>query len=254
MSKPRLPPASPSGDPQPRVLLGLFGGMGPAATADCYAKVVAATPATRDQEHIPTLMYSLPQVPDRTTAIHSGDRTILPWLVEGVTRLERAGASFIIVPCNTVHYYFADMQAAVAIPLLNMIELTARETRQCHPGASTAGLLATSGTLATGLYSRALAAEGFRVLVPEPEVQAGAVMAAIGLVKAGGQLQRAEDLLAQAADHLIRCGAEVLVLGCTETPLAFNPLRVHVPVIDATRVLAEAAVAKYRELAASMHD
>jgi aspartate racemase len=251
MTKPDVAPADPFGGLPPKVLLGIFGGMGPAATADCYAKVVAGTPATRDQEHIPTLMYSLPQVPDRSTAIHSGDRAIVPWLLEGVTRLERAGASFIIIPCNTVHHYFADMQAAVAIPLLNMIELTARAARWRHPEALVAGLLATSGTLATDLYGLALAAEGFQVLVPEPEVQEEAVMAAIGLVKEGGQLQRAEDLLARAADHLTLRGAEVLVLGCTETPLAFNPARAGIPAIDATRVLAEAAVAKYREMEAS---
>jgi len=236
------------GAPKPKVMLGIFGGMGPAATADCYAKVVAATPATRDQEHLPTLMYSLPQVPDRTTAIRTGNRAIVPWLVEGVTRLEQAGASFIIIPCNTAHYYYADMQAAVGIPVLNMIELTAKETRRRHPAARTVGLLATTGTLSTGLYARTLEAEGFRVLVPEPQLQEKAVMAAIALIKEGGHLKRAEDLLAKAAAHLTRRGAEVLVLGCTETPLAFNPRRAKAPAVDATRVLAEAAVAKYREL------
>lgn len=233
---------------KPRVVLGIFGGMGPAATADCYAKVVAATPATRDQEHLPTLIYSLPQVPDRTTAIRTGDRGIVPWLVEGVTRLEQAGASFIVIPCNTAHHYHADMQAAVKIPVLNMIELTAKETRRRHPAVRTVGVLATTGTLATGLYARALEAQGFRVVVPEAAVQDRQVMAAIAFVKQGGHLREAEDLLARASRHLVGRGAEVLVLGCTETPLAFNPKRASVPAVDATRVLAEAAVATFREL------
>jgi aspartate racemase len=236
--------------PKPRVVLGIFGGMGPEATADCYRKVIAATPATKDQDHIPTLIYSLPQVPDRTTAIRTGDRSIVPWLVEGVTRLERAGASFIIIPCNTAHYYFDDMQAAVRIPIVNMIRETVAETARRHPGARRIGLLATSGTIATHLYEREFAARGIRTLVPDSVMQEDVVMKAIGSIKAGEEKRIAEDLLAGAADSLVARGAEVLVLGCTETPLAFNPTRARAPVVDATRVLAQAAVAKYRELSA----
>lgn len=235
--------------PKPNVMLGIFGGMGPEATADCYHKIVAATPAKNDQEHIPTLIYSLPQVPDRTAAIQSGDRSgILPWLVEGVTRLERSGASYIVIPCNTAHYFYDDMQKAVKIPILNMIRETAAETARQHPRAKAVGLLATSATIATGLYERELAAKGIKTVVPDAGVQEDLVMKAIRSIKAGEEKKIAEDLLAKAADHLVAKGVQALVLGCTETPLAFNPGRAKVPVVDATRVLAQAAVAKYREL------
>ncbi len=236
--------------PKPPVILGIFGGMGPEATADCYRKVIAATPATKDQDHIPTLIYSLPQVPDRTTAIRTGDRSIVPWLVEGVTRLEKAGASFIIIPCNTAHFYYDDMQRAVRIPVLNMIREAVAATLAKHPDARCVGLLATSGTIGTGLYTLEFAKHGVEVVVPDPQLQEQAVMKAIYLIKTGGGKQEAEDLLAGAADHLVERGAQVLVLGCTETPLAFNPERAKAPVVDATRVLAAAAVAKYQELAA----
>ena len=236
--------------PRPEVILGIFGGMGPEATADCYRKIIAATPAKRDQDHIPTLIYSLPQVPDRTTAIHTGDRSIVAWLVEGVTRLESAGVSFIIIPCNTAHYFYRDMQSAVRIPILDMIGETVAETVRRHPGAKTVGLLATTGTIATGLYERAFAARGVTTLVCDSTVQEGKVMKAIYAIKAGADRKEAEDLLAQASDHLVAKGAQVLVLGCTETPLAFNPSRASVPSVDATRVLAQAAVAKYQELVA----
>ena len=236
--------------PKPPVVLGIFGGMGPEATADCYRKVIAATPATKDQEHIPTLIYSLPQVPDRTTAIRTGDRRIVAWLVEGVTRLERAGASFIIVPCNTAHFYYDDMQRAVHVPILNMIRETVAATLRDHPGVHRVGLLATTGTIGTGLYTLEFAARGVETIVPDSLEQEQAVMKAIYLIKTGGAKREAEDLLAGAADHLVDRGAQVLVLGCTETPLAFNPERAKAPVVDATRVLAAAAVAKYRELAA----
>jgi aspartate racemase len=236
--------------PKPDVVLGIFGGMGPEATADCYHKIVAATPAHKDQDHIPTLIYSLPQVPDRTTAIRTGDRSIVPWLVEGVTRLEKSGASFIVIPCNTAHYFYDDMQRAVKIPILNMIRETVAETARLHPEAKRVGLLATSGTIASRLYEREFAARGVQTIVPDSAVQESLVMEAIRAIKAGEEKQRAEDLLARAADHVVGKGAEVIVLGCTETPLAFNPQRAKVPVVDATRVLARAAVAKYQELTA----
>ena len=117
----------------PRRILGIFGGMGPEATANLYHEIIALTPAKRDQDHIPTLIWSFPQVPDRTTAIKNHDRAIVPYLVDGVTRLEKAGASFIVIPCNTAHYFYDDMQRAVKIPILHMIRETAQAVVQRHP-------------------------------------------------------------------------------------------------------------------------
>lgn len=231
-----------------RVILGIFGGMGPEATADLYLKIIRLTPADKDQDHIPTLIYSLPQVPDRMASIRSGNDSILVTLREGVQKLEAGGADFIAIPCNTVHYYYPQMQAAVKIPILNMIEEAAKEAEQKYAGNSIVGLLATSGTIATGLYEDALGKRGFRVVVPPDSIQEGMVMNAVFGIKAGTNNQVNEDLLTEAALSLIRQGAEILVLGCTEIPLAFNPDRVDVPVVDATRVLAERSVTLYREM------
>jgi aspartate racemase len=233
---------------KPAIVLGIFGGMGPEATANMYQLIVTLTPAQKDQEHIPTLIYSLPQVPDRTMAIQNHDPAIIPWLLEGVTRLERSGASFIIIPCNTAHYYHEQMQAAVRIPVLNMIRETAEAVAGFYPERRDIGLLATSGTIATGLYEKELARLGKRTIVPDEEVESGKVMKAIGLIKAGNTGKECEDLLAEAGAHLEARGAQVLVLGCTEIPLAFNPARARVPVINATRVLAEAAIRQYQRM------
>ncbi|NLZ01157.1 MAG: aspartate/glutamate racemase family protein, partial [Pirellulaceae bacterium] len=100
----------------PQRILGILGGMGPEATANLYQEIVRLTPAEKDQDHIPTLIFSFPQTPDRTTAIQNNDRSIIPYLVEGTTRLEKAGASLIALPCNTVHFFHDDMQRAVKIP------------------------------------------------------------------------------------------------------------------------------------------
>ncbi len=233
---------------QPKVILGIFGGMGPEATANMYQLIVKLTPATKDQEHVPTLIFSFPQVPDRTTAILANDPSIVPWLVEGVTRLERAGASFIIIPCNTAHYYHDRMQAAVDIPILHMIREAARAVAARYPQCRQVGLLATSGTIQTGLYEKEFAALRRRTIVPDDAVETDYVMKAIALIKAGDTGRESGNLLAAAGDHLVARGAEVLVLGCTEIPLAFNTERAKVPVVNATRVLAEAAIRKYQEL------
>ncbi len=239
---------APAEGPPPKVILGIFGGMGPEATANMYQFIVRLTPAQKDQDHIPTIVYSLPQVPDRTAAILNHDPSIVPWLVEGVTRLERSGASFIIIPCNTAHYYYDDMQRAVKIPILNMIREAADEVARSYPGRKRVGLLATKGTIATGLYTKELEARGFTVIVPDDDVETRCVMGVIYDIKAGRNRNRSEDLLAKAGRHLEKKGAQLILLGCTEIPLAFNPERAHVPVVNATRVLAEAAIRKYREM------
>jgi len=237
---------------QPAVILGIFGGMGPEATVNMYQLIVQLTPAKKDQEHIPTLIYSFPQVPDRTTAIQSGDPSIVPYLVEGVTRLRNAGASFIIIPCNTAHFYYDRMQAAVDIPILHMIRETVRYVAEHHPQSRHIGLLATSGTIRSGLYEKEFAASGRQTIVPDESIETGYVMKAIMNIKAGTGKKESEDLLAAAGAHLEARGAEVLVLGCTEIPLAFNPARATVPVVNATRVLAEAAIRTFAEMSRSL--
>lgn len=242
------PDGPPAQNPQPSVILGIFGGMGPEATANLYQLIVKLTPAEKDQDHIPTLMFSFPQVPDRTAAIQSGDRSIIPYLVEGVTRLEKAGASLIAIPCNTAHYFYDDMQRAVGIPIIHMIRETVAEVTTRYPDARTIGLLATSGTIASGLYEKEFSARGIAVVKPGFEHQEKKVMASIYGIKSGTDKKQAEDLLFEAGRHLEADGAQVIVLGCTEIPLAFNPDRAKVPVVNATKVLAERAIAKYREL------
>ncbi len=231
-----------------RIILGIFGGMGPEATADLYRQIISLSPAGKDQDHIPTLIYSLPQVPERTASIRNQDRSIIPYLIEGVTRLEKAGASFIAIPCNTVHYYYDEMQAAVSIPIIHMIRETAEKTRTSYPGATRVGLLATSGTIESGLYERELENQGLKVMVPDDDIQSGKVMKAVFGIKAGADKSTGEDLLAGAGQHLAERGAEVIILGCTEIPLAFNPARSEVPVVDATRVLSESSIRMYREM------
>jgi len=231
-----------------KIILGILGGMGPEATADLYRQIIRLTPASKDQDHIPTLIYSLPQVPERTDSIRSGSKEIIPFVIEGVTRLEKAGASFIVIPCNTAHYYYDQMQAAISIPIIHMIREAAVETKARHPDAQRIGLLATSGTIESKLYEKELHENGLQVIVPDSEVQNDKVMKAVFGIKAGTDKNISEDLLARAGQHLANKGAEVIILGCTEIPLAFNPARSRIPVIDATKVLSEIAIKIYFEM------
>ena len=233
-----------------KIMLGIFGGMGPEATANLYKQIIRLTPAEKDQDHIPTLIYSLPQVPERTTSIRNQDTSIISFIVDGVTRLERAGASFIAIPCNTVHYYYDYMQEAVSIQIIHMIRETATVVKELYPNAEKIGLLATSGTIESGLYEKELTQIGLNVILPDKKVLEDNVMEAVFGIKAGMENAVNETLLAEAGQHLVEKGAEVINLGCTEIPLAFNPSRVNVHVISATRVLADRSIQMYNELKA----
>jgi aspartate racemase len=230
------------------IILGIFGGMGPEATADLYKQILDITPAVTDQEHIPAIIFSNPQVPDRMESIANGGDLIKPYLRFSVKKLESAGASFIAIPCNTVHYFYDYMQESVDIPIIHMIRETAIEVADKYPDAKKVGLLATTGTIESGLYNRELEAKGFEVLTPVDSIEVNMVMKAVYGIKSKTDPQLCEDLLAIAGQYLADRGAEVIVLGCTEIPLAYNPDRVDLPVVNATRVLAERAVLLYQEM------
>lgn len=237
----------PEGD---EVIMGIFGGMGPDATADLYQKVVDYTPARIDQEHIPTIIFSNPKVPDRTASIESGDggELIKPYLSYSVRKLESAGASFIAIPCNTVHYYYDFMQESVRIPIINMIRETAIEIANNYPDVKKVGLLATTGTIGTGLYNKELEAKGFEVITPSDTIEINMVMKAIYGFKSKTDPQVNEDLLAIAGQHLADRGAEIIVLGCTEIPLIYNPDRVDLPMVSASKVLLDRSIEMYQTL------
>ncbi len=236
-----------------RQLLGIFGGMGPEATSDLFRNIIKLTPADKDQDHIPTLVYCLPQVPDRMSSINNNDSSIIAYLIEGVTLLEQAGAVVISIPCNTVHYYYDIMSNSVDIPVINMIEEAVKELKQKYPDIKEVGLLATTGTISTGLYEDELRKNGFEVIVPDDEIENDFVMKAVFGIKSGVDVKINEDLLAVAGDNLVDKGAELIILGCTEIPLAFNPDRSSVPVVNATEVLARKSIEKYRELTSKIN-
>lgn len=220
--------------------VGVLGGMGPAATARFFDLLVAATPASSDQDHLPVMIWSDPRVPDRTAALVGNGPDPTPCLEVGGRALVDAGAEVVAVPCNTAHAFTGGLGAHLGVPVLDMIEETAAAAVARRPSPRAAGLLATDGTLLAGLYHEAFAKRGVPLIVPGPDEQAR-VMRAIRAAKAGdlgvSRRQEAADLLSA----LVAKGADVVVLGCTELPLLLD----HQPLaqaIDSLQCLADAVV------------
>ncbi len=216
--------------------------MGPAATADFYQKIIRATPAKADQDHLRVLIFSNPQVPDRTAAIRGEGPDPLPVLIASAEVLVNGGADLITIPCVTAHHYYDSLQQAVPVPILHLIGETVPAVLADYPHARCLGLLATTGTVQTRMFERYFEPRGFTLIAPDPEVQVSCVMEAIYAVKRGDPREATVRLIRRAAQHLVECGAEAVLAGCTEVPLILQDGDVPVPLIDPTWYLAQAAV------------
>jgi aspartate racemase len=223
-----------------RRMLGILGGMGPESTAAFLQKLLAQTPAERDQDHIPTLVCSLPQTPDRTASILGGRDDVWPWLAAGVKFLAAGGAGLVVVPCVSAHYHFRELVALEAVPLLSIVDATCEAVAARTPPPGPVAVLGTTLTQRTGLLARPLRAAGYSVIEPEEDLQDRAVMAAIHAVKAG-RIDEGRERLAPAVEAAIDVGATVLVAGCTELPLLLGR-RASVPVVDCLDALARSVV------------
>lgn len=225
-------------------VVGILGGMGPLATVDFMRKMLAATPAATDQDHVPVVVSSIPQVPDRTAAFRGEGESPLDAMIASGRRLVAAGAGLVVVPCNTAHLWFDELAQALGLPMLHLVDAAIAEALERVPDGAKVGLLATDATLASGLYLNRSAGEGRRVqwLLPTAGEMLDLVMPGIGDVKAGRMAEGAERLV-MAARALHRRGAQAIVLGCTEIPLVLDADVAGLPVVDATQALARQAVA-----------
>lgn len=226
-------------------IIGILGGMGPEATVDLYNRIINITLASKDQDHIPVLIFSNPKIPDRTASINSDEsKKIIQYLVESAVILEKGGADFIIIPCNTAHKYISEIQKSVKIPVINMIKETVLHLIKEYPDIKEVGLIGTSGTLKTKLYQNYLEKENIKATVPGSEVQEQYVMKAIYGIKSDGKIAKAEKLLQNAIKTLPETAQKVVIMGCTEIPLALRKPFDSVKLINPTNILAQVAVEK----------
>jgi len=222
-------------------MFGIIGGMGPEATVDFYREVLRLTPARNDQEHIPVLIYSNPQIPERTKAILEGGVSPLPMLVETARLLEQAGAGALAMPCNTAHYYFEPLQSSIQVPIFHMIKETADGFSRRVPDGRRVGLLATTGTVRSGIYQQIFDRKNIDVLTADP-VDQDSIMDGIRKIKAATHDEVTALMFEAIGARLVKSGAQAVILGCTEIPLAFNESRAGYLTLNATRILAQAAV------------
>ncbi|WP_418276722.1 aspartate/glutamate racemase family protein [Isoptericola jiangsuensis] len=203
--------------PMPPV--GVIGGVGPLATAYFLQRVVQLTAAERDQDHVDLLVLNHATIPDRTDFV-LGRSTADPGpvLADDARRLERFGVSFVVMPCNTAHYFTQQVLDAISVPFVSIVEVTVAAVRRRAPGSTRVGLLATAGTVASRVYDDAFAAHGIEVLTPDDADQAEVNRVIYDQVKAGHRADA--DALRGVAARLVERGADVVVLGCTELSVA----------------------------------
>ena len=149
-----------------RLPIGILGGLGPYATLDLFEKILRCTPAKSDQEHLHIIIDNNPRIPDRTAALLHGGPSPLPAMLESALRLQQAGVQFIVIPCNTAHAFVPDLQRRLQVPILNMIEACRAAILRRLPEIQRIGLLATSGTVRSGVYAKTLDAAGIQTLCP----------------------------------------------------------------------------------------
>lgn len=221
--------------------LGILGGMGPQATQMFYQYVLDRTDASCDQEHLPALIVSDTHMPDRTQSILSGN-TEAPYqrLLADARLLESCGCTVIAIPCNTSHYFVDRLQREIGIPILHMIRETAR--RLSSLGRRRPAILATDGTIRTGLYQKECAAFGLSAVAPDPAIQSLVMSIIYDEIKRGERGSR--EKFAQIDRALTAMGCDCAILGCTELSVFRSYHNLPPYYVDAMEVLAELAVVR----------
>jgi aspartate racemase len=235
-------------NPHPGCYLGILGGMGPMAGAAFAMRLVALTPAERDQDHIPALLLNDPRVPDRTAARLGNGEDPLPYLTRGIALLEAAGAQLIAIPCNTAHLWYDDMAASTRLPVLHIIETVVEDLRRRGIHSGRIGLMGTKATLKLELYQQHLLKHGYECIVPTDEEIDLYCTPSIQSVKAN-RLAEAYEPAATCVRLLEARGAQAVALGCTELPLAIPHERrgeFDVPMTDSIDALALAVIQRYQ--------
>lgn len=221
-------------------VVGILGGMGPEATVDLMRRVIAATPARDDVDHIHMLVDNNPKVPSRIAALIEGVGSDPgPAIVEMARRLQAGGADALAIACNTAHAYADQVRSATSIPLLDMIDLTTRRISRMRLKHARVGLLASSAVVKLGLYHRRLAAHGVALVTPTDQDK---LMDIIKAVKRGDSGSRNRERFAHIAHDLMRERIDLVVIACTELSVLAEGLDESVAALDALEILAREIV------------
>lgn len=217
--------------------MGVIGGMGPEATVELMRRVIIATPANDDAEHIRMLVDNNPKVPSRIKALIDGTgKNPGPVIASMAKGLEQAGADFLVIPCNTAHYYWSFASNAVHIPVVHLVDLVLERIADEVGRSAKVGLLASPALQKVGLYDSRCHELGLSIMHPR---QPDALLEVIRAVKAKRVSAENVACLNAAAQYLARAGADSIILGCTEFSLLADQVEVDLPVFDSLQVLAD---------------
>ena len=219
--------------------LGIIGGLGPMATAYLLQLVIEMTDAKTDQEHLDVIVFDRPNVPDRTAHILDRSKpSPLPSMTQTAKALENLGAGVLCAPCVTSHFFYKELSESIAIQFVNMVAETAAELKAA--GRKKAGILATTGTVRTGLFQTAFEAAGLEAAIPDESGQALVMSLIYDDIKAGKSA--GPEKFQRAAEPLFSAGCDCVVLGCTELSLVKKELGLDGRYLDALEVLAKRCV------------
>ncbi len=222
-------------------IVGIIGGMGPEATVDLMQRIIRLTPATDDKDHIRCIVDNNPKVPSRIKAIIEGDgEDPGPVMADMGRRLEAWGADFLVIPCNTAHYYYDAVQQAVNIPVVNMVDRVVEQVKTRYSKEKKIGMLASPAVAMTKLYTRGFDESlGMTEVWPDPERQ-DLLFRIIRQVKTGRISPDLHLQYARVCQYLKAQGVRVAIVACTELSALGGDLPLDT--IDASQVLAEEIV------------
>ncbi len=229
------------------LVVGVIGGLGPEATLDFFAKVLNHSHAQKDQDHIHLIIENNPKTPNRNEAIAGRGPSPVPALTDMAQALERAGADFIVMACNTAHAYEAEIRSALKKPFVSLIDEVVDEVRTTNHDAKRVGILATQGSRDAKIFATAFSKYGIDVLQLNEASQLR-FMDNLYLIKSGDRSKTIHVAMQQFGEELVAMGADILIAGCTEVPLVLSNGDNTKPMIDSTDVLARRCVAYARGL------
>jgi len=223
--------------------IGILGGMGPEATVRLFHLIVTNTRAETDVEHVPVLIVNDPKIPDRSAYIHGQGPSPVPAMEKGMYKLEKLGADFITIPCNTAHFFLPQISNRITIPVIHLVNETARWALNELKGIRKFGLLSTTGAYKTGIYTTGFEQFRLEIIVPDFPYRER-IMQAIYAEKGikAGYKDEPLSILLESVEHLSGKGVEAIICGCTEISLVLTTELLKLPLLDPLLILAQKSI------------
>ena len=226
--------------------LGVLGGLGPLATVYFMDLLVKMTDVECDQNHIPTMVLNDSEIPDRTQYILGEDvESPLPKMIEDAELLEKCGCDYVVIPCNTAHYFYDEVQKDIHVPVINILDETIKYAKERGIAVKNVGVLATEGTLKSGSYKKYIEKYGLNEITLNEDDSKSLMKIIYEQVKAGEKVDIVEFM--RLVTELIRAGSDVVVLGCTELSIINRDYKLTKTmnyIVDSMEVLAKASIVK----------